>query len=209
MGRQTLGLSLCSAPRRYRRRATGRGRALSTHPELRDRHHRPPIREFSRKVRPRVATADPDVRRAGRQPVLMRAFRITASGNRGKRSPSRRSAMRGWRLLSDQQLGCADQVARARTSLEALWPAGAFPTPLRLIPPAAPKPPPRPAAYRVPHRCSGESLAWTDGRSQCFRGSGEGTASLLDPLSVGFLCGAMPDRRAAPPWSIPARPLVR
>lgn len=60
-----------------------------------------------------------------------------------------------------------------------------------------------------PHRCSGESLAWTDGRSQCFRGSGEGTASFLDPLSVGFLCGAMPDRRAAPPWSIPARPLVR
>ena len=36
-----LGLSLCSAPRRYRRRTTGRGRAASTRPELRDRHSRP------------------------------------------------------------------------------------------------------------------------------------------------------------------------
>ena len=36
-----LGLSLCSAPRRYRRRTTGRGRAVSTRPELRDRHSRP------------------------------------------------------------------------------------------------------------------------------------------------------------------------
>jgi hypothetical protein len=35
-----LGLSLCSAPRRYRRRTTGRGRAVSTRPELRDRHSR-------------------------------------------------------------------------------------------------------------------------------------------------------------------------
>jgi hypothetical protein len=35
-----LGLSLCSAPRRYRRRTTGRGRAASTRPELRDRHSR-------------------------------------------------------------------------------------------------------------------------------------------------------------------------
>jgi hypothetical protein len=63
-----LGLSLCSAPRRYRRRTTGRGRAASTRPELRDRHSRPPIREFTRIVRPRVATAIEDVhRQCGRE----------------------------------------------------------------------------------------------------------------------------------------------
>ena len=38
---QPLGFPLCSAPRRYRQRTTGRGRALSTHPELRGRHSRP------------------------------------------------------------------------------------------------------------------------------------------------------------------------
>ena len=36
-----LGFPLCSAPRRYRQRTTGRGRAVSTRPELRDRHSRP------------------------------------------------------------------------------------------------------------------------------------------------------------------------
>ena len=36
-----LGFPLCSAPRRYRRRTTGRGRAASTRPKLRDRHSRP------------------------------------------------------------------------------------------------------------------------------------------------------------------------
>jgi len=41
MGRETPGSPLCSAPRRYRRRTTGRGRAVSTRPELRDRHNRP------------------------------------------------------------------------------------------------------------------------------------------------------------------------
>ena len=35
------GFPLCSAPRRYRQRTTGRGRAVSTRPELRDRHNRP------------------------------------------------------------------------------------------------------------------------------------------------------------------------
>jgi hypothetical protein len=36
-----LGFPLCSAPRRYRQRTTGRGRALSTRPELHDRQNRP------------------------------------------------------------------------------------------------------------------------------------------------------------------------
>jgi len=36
-----LGFPLCSAPRRYRQRTTGQGRAVSTRPELRDRHNRP------------------------------------------------------------------------------------------------------------------------------------------------------------------------
>ena len=36
-----LGFPLCSAPRRYRQRTTGRGWALSTRPELRCRHNRP------------------------------------------------------------------------------------------------------------------------------------------------------------------------
>jgi hypothetical protein len=35
------GFPLCSAPRRHRRRTTGRGQALSTRPELRCRHNRP------------------------------------------------------------------------------------------------------------------------------------------------------------------------
>ena len=44
----------------------GWGRAVSTHPELRCRHHiGPPIREFPRKVRPRVATAEVDVLASG------------------------------------------------------------------------------------------------------------------------------------------------
>ena len=38
---RSLGFPLCSAPRCYQRRTTGRGRAMSTHPELRDRHSRP------------------------------------------------------------------------------------------------------------------------------------------------------------------------
>ena len=37
----TLGLSPGFAPRRYQRRTPGRGQAVSTGPELRDRHHRP------------------------------------------------------------------------------------------------------------------------------------------------------------------------
>jgi hypothetical protein len=41
MGRGPSGVPLCSAPRCYQRRTTGRGRASSTRPELRDRHHRP------------------------------------------------------------------------------------------------------------------------------------------------------------------------
>ena len=36
-----LGFPLCSAPRCHQRRTTGRGRAVSTRPELRDRHSRP------------------------------------------------------------------------------------------------------------------------------------------------------------------------
>jgi hypothetical protein len=35
------GFPLCSAPRRYQQRTTGRGRAVSTRPELRCRHRRP------------------------------------------------------------------------------------------------------------------------------------------------------------------------
>jgi hypothetical protein len=66
------GLPLACDPR-MRRRPLGRspvlrtppspaahdraGPGVSTHPELRGRHNRPPIREFTRKVRPRVATA--------------------------------------------------------------------------------------------------------------------------------------------------------
>ena len=61
MGRRPSGFPLCSAPRRYRRRTTGRARAASTRPELRDRHSGPPIREFTRIVQPRVATAIADV----------------------------------------------------------------------------------------------------------------------------------------------------
>ena len=36
-----LGFPLSSAPRRYQRRTSGWGRAMSTRPELRDRHSRP------------------------------------------------------------------------------------------------------------------------------------------------------------------------
>ena len=41
------------------RRTPGRGLASNTDPELRDRHRRPPIRELTRNVRPRVARPRP------------------------------------------------------------------------------------------------------------------------------------------------------
>ncbi len=61
---RSLGFPLCSAPRRYRRRTTGRGRASNYATGITG----PPIREFPRKVRPRVATADADVRTRGATP---------------------------------------------------------------------------------------------------------------------------------------------
>jgi hypothetical protein len=41
VGRESSGFPLSFAPRCYQQRTSGRGRAVSTRPELRDRHHRP------------------------------------------------------------------------------------------------------------------------------------------------------------------------
>jgi hypothetical protein len=62
MGRAALGLFpvLRTAPLPATHDRAGPG--VSTRPELRDRHNRPSVREFTRIVRPRVATADPDAR---------------------------------------------------------------------------------------------------------------------------------------------------
>jgi hypothetical protein len=50
--------SLSFAPRNYLRRTSRRGPALNTSRELRSRHHvGPPICEFTRNMRPRVATS--------------------------------------------------------------------------------------------------------------------------------------------------------
>jgi len=54
MGRGPSGFPLCSAPRCYQQRTTGRGRAISTSPELRDRHSRP----SNPRVRSHSATVD-------------------------------------------------------------------------------------------------------------------------------------------------------
>jgi hypothetical protein len=58
--RRTLGLSPCAPhPAVTGDARQGRARPSSTSPELHSRHdHRPPICEFTRWVRPRVATAD-------------------------------------------------------------------------------------------------------------------------------------------------------
>ena len=58
MGREVLGLSPVLRTPLLPAAHDRAGPGVSTRPELRDRHHRPPIREFTRKVRPRVATAN-------------------------------------------------------------------------------------------------------------------------------------------------------
>jgi len=73
------GFPLCSAPRRYRQRTTGRGRAVSTRPELRDRHNRPSY--------PRVPSRGATSCRNGR---CVRSRRRVAMHNHAARPAARR-----------------------------------------------------------------------------------------------------------------------